>query len=204
MGTTTTPIDLGPAAERVGALVRAVPDGDLDRPTPCAEYSLGDLLDYIGALGPGFRSAADKSVLLADPTPPPPGDGARLESGWRERIPLALVAMADAWRVPDAWTGLTRAGGLDLPAEIVGLVALEELVVHGWDLAAAIGRPYAVEPAEIEACRGILEQFAGVDGPGTQAGIYGPPVDVAPDASPLDRLVALAGRDPAWVTRSGR
>ena len=33
---------------------------------------------------------------------------------------------------------------------------------------------------------------------GRQMGAFGPAVDVAPDAPLLDRVVAVAGRDPSW------
>jgi hypothetical protein len=51
------------------------------------------------------------------------------------RIPQDLDSLADAWRDSAAWSGTTEAGGLELPAEVAGLVALNERVVHGWDLA---------------------------------------------------------------------
>ncbi len=39
---------------------------------------------------------------------------------------------------------MTKAGGVDLPGEVAGLVALDELVVHGWDVARATGQAYDV------------------------------------------------------------
>ena len=32
---------------------------------------------------------------------------------------------------------MTRAGGVELPAEVMGNVALAEVVIHGWDVARA-------------------------------------------------------------------
>ena len=69
----------------------------------------------------------------------PDGDADRLGADWRSRIPQDLLAMAAAWRDPSAWTGMTRVGGVDLPGSAAGLVALDEIVVHGWDLAAPAG-----------------------------------------------------------------
>lgn len=37
------------------------------------------------------------------------------------------------------------AGGVDLPRQVAGLVALDEVVLHGWDVAKATGQPYNVE-----------------------------------------------------------
>jgi uncharacterized protein (TIGR03086 family) len=106
--------------------------------------------------------------------------------------------MAEAWKDPEAWTGMTQAGGVDLPGEVAGLVALDELVVHGWDVAKASGQPYEVDAAEeLEAIRQVVGPIA--EGPAEErGGLFGPPVAVPDDAPELDRLVGLTGRDPAW------
>ena len=41
---------------------------------------------------------------------------------------------------------MTKVAGIDMPNSVAGLVALEELVVHGWDLARA-GRNPSWSPA---------------------------------------------------------
>jgi uncharacterized protein (TIGR03086 family) len=83
-----------------------------------------------------------------------------------------------------------------MPAPAMAAVALDELVVHGWDLAVATGQPYSVSDADAQACI----SFAGAVGesPDERAGLYGPRVAVPADAPVLDRLLALTGRDPAW------
>jgi uncharacterized protein (TIGR03086 family) len=191
-----THIDLEPAARRLGALVAAIPDDALDGPTPCPDYRLGDLLEHVGGLAQAFRAAATKD--LGDATGgASPGDAARLPADWRTRIPQDLLAMAEAWRNPEAWTGMTAAGGVDLPGEVAGLVALDELVVHGWDVARALGQPYDAEPAELEGVRGFVGPMADAP-PEQRAGLFGPPVAVPDDAPELDRVIGLTGRDPAW------
>jgi uncharacterized protein (TIGR03086 family) len=192
-----THIDLEPAARRLGALVAAIDDGQLGGPTPCPDYRLGDLLEHVGGFAQAFRAAAAKE-LGDESGGGPSGDASRLPNDWRTRIPQDLVAMAAAWRDPDAWTGMTRAGGVDLPGEVAGLVALDELVVHGWDVARASGQAYDADPGEVEAVRGFVTPMA--EGPPEQrAGLFGPPVPVADDAPELDRLIGLTGRDPAWT-----
>jgi uncharacterized protein (TIGR03086 family) len=188
--------DLEPAARRLGTLVAAVPDDALDRPTPCPDYRLGDLLDHIGGLALAFRTAATKTgAELTGPAPS--GDASRLPPDWRTRVPQDLLALAEAWRDPEAWTGMTQAGGVDLPGDVAGLVALDELVVHGWDVARASGQPYEVTATELEAVRGFVQPMADAP-PEQRAGLFGPPVPVPDDAPELDRLIGLTGRDPAW------
>jgi uncharacterized protein (TIGR03086 family) len=182
--------DLRPAAERLATLVEVVPDAALGRPTPCAEYSVGDLVDHIGGAALAFAFAAKKQPLERGPS----GDANRLGADWRTRIPRDVRAMAVAWREPDAWTGMTAAGGVDLPGEVAGVVALDELVIHGWDLAKATGRPADYAGPELPA---VHELVVSLQSNGIQ-GIFGPPVVVPDDAPLMDRIVGMTGRDPEW------
>lgn len=193
-----TTIDLGPAAERMAELVRNISDDQLKNPTPCPDYSLGDLIEHVGGLTLAFTGAAAKDVGGAG-AQGPSGDASRLASDWRDRIPADLADLAEAWREPDAWTGMTRAGGVDLPGEVAGLVALDELVVHGWDVAQASGQPYDCDPSSLGAVRGFVEQFSGPGQEESRKGLFGPVVDVPADAASLDQVIGLTGRDPNWA-----
>src|SRR5258705_28334 len=72
------------------------PDDLLSGPTPCAAYSLGDLLDHIRALPLAFTAAATKETEGIG-SRPPSGDAARLGGDWRTRIPRDLDALGAAW-----------------------------------------------------------------------------------------------------------
>lgn len=192
---TTTMVDLGPPTRRLANLVRRIPDDALDRTTPCRDRSLGALLDHVDGLAVAFRMAAQKTPLDAAPS----ADSGRLGDDWRTRIPAALEALSEAWRDPEAWGGMTAAGGVDLPGEVAGLVALDEVVVHGWDVARASGQPYDVPEEELEA---VLRFVAPFSEPGQEAareGLFGPVVAVPDDAPLLDRVLGLTGRDPSWA-----
>jgi uncharacterized protein (TIGR03086 family) len=192
------PVDLEPAARRLGELVRDIPDEMLDTPTPCPAYKLGDLVNHVGGASLAFTGAAAKD--MGDATSrAPSGDASRLADDWRTRIPSDLTRLAEAWRDPTAWTGMTKAGGVELPGEVAGLVALDELVIHGWDVARATGQPYESDPATLEAVHGFVAQFSEPGMEAAREGLFGPPVDVPDDAPLLDRVVGLAGRDPTWT-----
>lgn len=188
------PVDLGPAAERMADLIGAVPDGRLGDPTPCDEYTVGDLLDHIGGASLAFRAAAVKQPLEGGPT----GDASNLGADWRARIPRDVASLAEAWRDPEAWTGTTAAGGVDLPAEVAGVVALDELVIHGWDLAKAIDAPADYEGPGLEAVHAMVQQFRSAE----IEGLFGPPVTVPERAPLLDRIIGLSGRSPDWTASS--
>ncbi len=192
-------VDLQPAAQRMTHLIEGVGDDQLAAPTPCTDTSLGKLLDHVSKLTVFFAGAARKDPEVGDRGGAV--DAAQLGDDWRTRIPRDLALLADAWREPDAWSGMTKAGGRDMPGEVAGIVTLDELVLHGWDIAAASGQDYECDEASLEA---VYEFVAPLAAPGAEAqreGLFGPVVDVADDAPLLDRVLGLAGRDPGWSPR---
>jgi uncharacterized protein (TIGR03086 family) len=190
-------VDLGPAAGQLADLVARVKDDELGKPTPCPAYTLGDLIEHVGGLALAFTASANKerNRLVEGASP---GDASRLGEDWRARIPRDLGALAGAWRQPGAWEGMTRIAGMDAPAAMVGLTAADELVVHGWDVARATGQPYAGDPEALGAAQSFLVQFASPDAPAGPEVPFGPSRELPGDAPQLDRVVALAGRDPGW------
>jgi uncharacterized protein (TIGR03086 family) len=194
-------IDLVPATRRTAALIANITDDQLKAPTPCPAYTLGDLLDHVNGLSQAFTDAATKKIPEGG-TQGPSGDASRLEPDWRTRIPERLAALAEAWHAPAAWEGMTQAGGVDIPGEIAGLVALNEVIVHGWDIARATGRPYDADLEHVEVCVRTMGPQPGEERPVGDDVPFGRPVDVPADARPIDRLVAVLGRDPAWTPPS--
>jgi uncharacterized protein (TIGR03086 family) len=189
-------VELGPAAKQIADLIEGVPDELLGAPTPCRDYTLGDLVDHIRQLTIAFTAAAKKDTAGMT-SGRAPGDAKNLDDDWRTRIPRDLSALAEAWREPAAWTGMTMAGGIDLPGELAGIITLDELVVHGWDVARASGQDFDQDRESLEAVYGFVRQFSSA-GEEAREGMFGPEVAVPDDAPLLDRLLGLTGRDPGW------
>ncbi|MEV6233858.1 TIGR03086 family metal-binding protein [Saccharopolyspora shandongensis] len=186
--------DLGPAAEHLATLLGNVADEQLGAPTPCTEYTLGDLIDHVSGLSLAFAAAAAKDSSLTGGGPS--GDATRLPADWRARIPTQLTAVAEAWREPAAWDGMTQAGGIQLPGQVAGVVALNELVVHGWDIAKATGQQFRCDAASLATALEFVS-MAATEEPSPDSP-FGPTVAVPADATPLDKLIGLTGRNPAW------
>ncbi|MFG2549037.1 TIGR03086 family metal-binding protein [Streptomyces sp. NPDC048581] len=187
-------LDLGPQTRTIARLAAAVTDDQLADATPCPDYAVRNVLGHLIHLAAAFRDAAHKDLGATTDTSPTdavPDIG----PGWREDLPKVLDELTDAWRAPAAWTGMTRAGGVELPGAIAGAVAIDELVIHGWDLARATAQPYTPDPAALQACHDFL--LAAADDP-DRGDIFGPVVPVPDDAPLLDRAVGLSGRDPGW------
>jgi uncharacterized protein (TIGR03086 family) len=184
-------IDFAPACARTADTLKNLTDEQLAGPTPCAKLSLRDLVGHVGGLALAFTAAARKE--FGPLTDTPPVEGATLDEDWRTAYPQRLAELAAAWREPASWEGMTRAGGVDFPAEVGGIVALTEVVIHGWDIAAATGQDYDVDSATLQA---VLPHVTATAEQGPVEGLFGPAMPVADDAPMLDRVIALSGRDP--------
>jgi uncharacterized protein (TIGR03086 family) len=192
-------IDFTPTVDRTRAVAAAVRDDQLDAATPMPGTSVRELLHHLLGLTVAFRDAASK---LDEPTTStPPGKVTEpLPGDWRALLDAQLLDLAEAWRDDSAWQGMTKAGGADLPGEVGGLVALDEVLIHGWDLARATGQSYEPTDAEAGAVLPIVTPDP-EDPEGRDRGeLFGPVVTVPDDASSFDRVLGLAGRDPAWST----
>ncbi|MCX5058016.1 TIGR03086 family metal-binding protein [Streptomyces sp. NBC_00452] len=194
---TDTTLDLGPQTRVIARLVEGVREEQLTAPTPCPDCAVHNMLGHLLGLSVAFRDAARKDLGATTDTAP---DAAAPDIGpdWRAEFPKVLDELADAWRAPEAWTGMTRAGGVDLPGAVAGAVVVDELVIHGWDLARATGQPYDPDPPALQVSHDFL--LAAANDPSRGGGIFGPVVPVPADAPLLDHAVGLSGRDPGWRT----
>ncbi|WP_067861751.1 TIGR03086 family metal-binding protein [Nocardia shimofusensis] len=186
--------DMEPATSTLEKVVAGIREDQLDADTPCADTSVRTLLVHVLGLAEAFRQAATKESLGRSQAP----DLAALPDlppDWRPRIAERLRALTDAWRAPEAWDGETEAGGVREAAPVMATVALDELVVHGWDLARATGQPFDCADAHIEV---LLEMLSGTPPEGVP-GLFGPSVAVSHAAPPLHRVLGLTGRDPEWA-----
>lgn len=186
-------LDLGPATSTLAGLVRAVGDDQLTAPTPCEDYAVGDLLDHIGGLAVAFTGAARRQPVPGSEDGGT-GDASRLEPGWRDRIAADLADLAEAWRDPAAYDGIASAGGVEMPGDVAAAVALNEVVVHGWDLATALGQPYAPAERDVAACLGFARPFSTPEAAAERGDAFGQVQPVPAGADPLTELLALLGR----------
>jgi len=193
-------LDLDPAAREVVRLLDGVTDDQLAAPTPSTDTPVAKLLDHLAGLAVAFTAAARKETPPGG-SRPPSASAANLDPEWRTVIPRRLAELTEAWRDPAAWDGTTEAGGVRTPARVMGVVALDELVMHGWDLAKATGQDFHCDPASAQAVLKFTAETAKPENAASRQGLFGPVVDVPADAPAFDRALGFAGRDPTW-TRS--
>jgi uncharacterized protein (TIGR03086 family) len=200
-------LDLAPAAREVSRLADGVTDAQLADPTPCQDTPAAALLDHLMGLSLAFTWAARKATEAeggSGASGPGRASAEHLDPNWRAVLPQRLDELVEAWRDPAAWVGMTEAGGVAMPADMMGTVALDELVLHGWDLARATGQPFTCDPVSAAAVLAFTRASARPEQAASRAGLFGPVVDVPEDAPVLDRALGFAGRDPAWTPTSAR
>jgi uncharacterized protein (TIGR03086 family) len=185
------------AADAAARTVGNVHESELGRPTPCDDWDVRTLLNHLivwtsyslEARAHGDSVAQDliDRDFAADPG---------FAAGYRTQLDRALTA----WSDPATWEGSLNVMGSPTPAADVAALNIAEMVLHGWDLAAATGQAYTVsEPAAAAAMRAVAanaELFRQYKG-------FAEPVEVPPSASVLDRVLASSGRDPAWTPAPG-
>lgn len=177
--------------------VHAIGEDQWQASTPDTEWSVADLVGHLieehrwaAPLlhGLDLESAA-KVVEGSRSLPVEGGVGGNLAEEWDE----AAVESLSAWSEPgvaDRTVALSRG---DTPAHDYLGEMIFDLVVHGWDLQTAIG--YSGEPLPGDVVTGVYERAKDM-GDLSGSGFFEAPVDVPDDASVLDKLVALTGRNP--------
>lgn len=192
--------DFGPATTELGRVLRGVQDDQLDNETPCSEARVRDLIDHLDGFAQAFTASAAKTKKAGDR--PPAADGSKIGADWSTRVPAKLDELAAAWRDPAAWEGMSVAGPFEMPAPAVAGVAIDELLVHGWDIAVATGQDFQTDGALVSAALEFVQPLVDQNPQGTP-GLFGPAVKLPGEAAPFDQLLGLTGRDPSWTPANG-
>jgi uncharacterized protein (TIGR03086 family) len=110
-----------------------------------------------------------------------------------QRVSEEVRRAVEAWRARGLEGEVTGASGAPLPAATAAAYLPVELTLHGWDLAQAMGQPLVLADEVVGYVRGLAEAVVPML---RTAGAVADEVPVAPEADPLDRLAAYAGRTP--------
>lgn len=183
---------MGRAVAPVVAVIEAVKPGQLELPTPCSDYDVRGLINHFAGTLAWLERMGRRLPPDADD---PFGANSDVTTGdWQALLSARIPAVAAAWSEPSAWEGSIE--GVQMPATMIGHMALTELLMHGWDLARATGQQvdYGADAGR-EAHRFAAETAE----MGRQMGAYGAEVPVPAEATEFDRALGLAGRDPNWT-----
>jgi uncharacterized protein (TIGR03086 family) len=154
-----------------------------DDKTPCAEWTVRDLLGHMIGVVAGLGAAASGSprepfALSADPA---------------AQFDAVAASTLAAWRAPGVLDRMIEFGPGPMPGRALAGINLLDTATHTWDLATATAQaaalPDEVATAALEASRTIIS-------PEIRAGRFGPEVPCPDGATPTERLVAFLGREP--------
>lgn len=170
------------ALDTFGGLVRRVDEGQWDAPSPCPGWAARDVVEHM--------TGAHRTLLTmlgARPADAPSGT----REGW-EATEAAVRAALDDPELPDR--ELPGPTGPLTGSELLDL-SLAEALVHGWDLATAIGADTTLDAELATRALALARQFE----PMLRApGMYGPAVDPPAGADVGEQLLAYLGRDPRF------
>jgi len=181
------------AADAAARTVAHVDPSQFGRQTPCTEWDVRTLLNHLIVwTSYSLEARANGESVGQDVIDRDFAAAPGFAADYRAQLDRALAAWAD----PAKWAGSLDVMGSPTPAADVAALNTSEMVLHGWDLAAATGQAYTVsEPAAAAALRAVeanAELFRQYQG-------FAEPVEVPEGASTLDRLLAESGRNPAWT-----
>lgn len=157
---------------QLGSLVESVQPADLDRPTPCSDWTVRELLGHV-VQGPANFATSVRGGK------PDWSAGSELPEDWADTFRTHADDLRAAWdENPDAQGG---AG-----------FQTAELAVHAWDLATALGKDSGELDAGVaEAGYATMSQALT---PEARGQAFRPEQDAPEDAGPYERLAAFAGR----------
>jgi uncharacterized protein (TIGR03086 family) len=178
------------AVELLDTLVGEVRDDDLGRATPCAGWSLGDLLAHEVGQHVGFAQAVrdgDAPVTAYVPVPFTP-------TAWRDSVEAVLSAFAEA--DPSAAVFEREISEVHLPFSAVVGAQLLDVGIHTWDVARSLGREFTPPDHLVDAIAVIA--IAVPDSASGPGGPFAAPLR-GEDASRWEQTLRRLGRDPGWT-----
>lgn len=164
--------------------VAGVANDQWDKPTPCADWTVRDLVKHLVDSQAMFGGFIEREPAAG------PDVGDDPHGAW-----TAARDQMQAWLDDPAAAGaeFEGMGGTTTFETAVNRFVCFDLLVHGWDLATATGQDATIDPDELptlwEDTRVLGEMIR-------SEGTCGPEVTAPDDATEQEQLLAYLGREP--------
>jgi uncharacterized protein (TIGR03086 family) len=170
---------------------------DMGRPTPCAGWTLADLLTHMTVQHYGFAAASEgRGADLEVWKPQPPSQEPVADyAAAAERV---ISAFAEPGMLERRFELPEIIPGMKFPAAQAISFHFIDYVVHGWDVARSLGLPYLLDADLVLAALPVAEAVPEGERRLRPDAAFRPGLDAPGDADPLDRILAMLGRSPAW------
>lgn len=183
--------------KQCGDVIEAISANQADWPTPCAEWSVQDLLHHllVQDLHRFTMVARGNRVEVV-------GVNAMGGADWTTRFSNAAEKLMDAWVAADLSEQVALQGGGEASLRSRIGLQITEFTVHSWDLAVATAVTTRLDDELAERSLEWSQRITKPEqrGPG-QA--FGPEVRAPLNAAIYPRMAAWFGRDPHFQPRSG-
>lgn len=180
-------------------IVKQVRPADLTRPTPCAGWTLADLLGHMAVQHRGFAAAArgDGADLAHWEFATAGDDAVEQYLAASEEVLAAFAALGDDLEfvvdLPEFTVDPPK-----FPARLAVAFHFIDYVVHGWDVAATLGIPYVLRPELEDTALTVALAVPNGDNRLADGASFVPALDAAESGSTLDRVLRYLGRTPDW------
>lgn len=185
-----TPEQLRTALEVVSAVLADVDDEEWGLLTPCDDWDVRELVNHVVAGNLLFAGVLDDRGSMMDLRMSLLGD--QLGSDPVGAFAAAGDGLVNAFRQLDSWEKGVQFPFGEVSSRDVLHLRTTEVLVHGWDLAQALGRDVWFDDGVVE--REIIFNRSFLPRIPSERRAFAPPRLVADDEPPLQRLVALLGR----------
>lgn len=180
----------------LGEIVMQVRPEQLWFPTPCPDWTLRGLLRHLVSENEGFAAAATHGSA-----PVQTWTGGRLGDNPAGAYRRSNVKVADAFADGGALDRLMEVREFgSYPRRIALTFHQLDCIVHAWDVARTIDIAYDPPAETVEAALELARRIPDTDATRGPGAAFERAVKVRGDASDLDQLLALCGRDPDWVS----
>ena len=157
--------------------------GDLSKQTPCSEFDVAALTDHLLRSITLIGEAAGAAIPERD-----------IEASLRGQIDAAARPALAAWH-SRGLDGSIPFGSNEVPATMMAGILSLEFLVHAWDYASAAGKSFDAPDGIADYVLAIAQRTISPDAR-AQVG-FDDAIEMAHNASPLERLIAFTGRTPA-------
>lgn len=173
-------------AARFTHLVEKAHRHDWQRPSPVEGWTAIDVVKHLVEWLPGFLERAGVELTPVDVEDNP-------EHAWRTRCD----EVQDMLERRSEETYESPMFGTLTIGEAVNRFYTNDVWMHSWDLAKALGHDFDMGEERCAAQLAAMEQID--DQMLRGSGQFGPRVEVPADASAQDRFLGFIGRDPSWT-----
>jgi uncharacterized protein (TIGR03086 family) len=181
-GTMETLTQFGHLGPLLLDVVGGIAPDQLERPTPCSEFTVRGVLEHMIGGATAF-AAAYRGETPAEP------DLSDVLAGFGP----ALQDLAGSISAPGALERTVAAPFGEVSGDTFARFVVLDGLVHGWDMATATGQAYD-PPDELVAAADAFARQA-ID-PLRDGQTFAAEVEPASDATPIERLAAYTGRRP--------